>query len=283
MSSWHKKSLARWKRRGGAGDIDAAWAAKKRKKTGLVQRTLEANRKQLKKLAKTADVKQQLSITANDTTTPPWQGQVFSLQADVGGQDVGGTNAVVCPLAISRGETNSEFNGDEVTLCSLSYHVQVDAETGPLAADFNRVGMIVVLDRKPQGPEPNLNGGPAGTGEDLGTLLTPLSGTTIVPYLQYKNKNTTDAGDQAEPRYEILRHHKGIVQPQLAGSTRFANVIFSGSVKGQYKFQYPDRGALPNAPLIPINKRILIFCYSDSSVFPAPVFTGYCRYRFRDV
>ena len=139
-------------KRGGAGNIDAAWKAKKRKKTGLVQRTLEANRKQLKKLAKTQDVKQQTALTAIDTTTPPWQGQQFELQAGNIGQDVGGTNAVVCPLVLNRGLTNETYTGDEVTLCSLSYHVEVNAETGPLAADFNRVGMIVVLDRKPQGP-----------------------------------------------------------------------------------------------------------------------------------
>lgn len=273
------KSYNRWKKRGGAGrDIDAAWKAKKRKKTGLVQRTLEANRKQLKKLAKTADVKEKTDHTATDATTPPWQGQQFELQASNGGTDVGGTNAVVCPLYIEQGDRNDQYVGDEVTLCSLSYHVEVNAETGPLAADFNRVGMIVVLDRKPQGPEPNLNGGSTGTGSDLGSLLdNSLPGTYVRPYLQFKNRLTTDAGDQAEPRYEILRHHKGIVQPQLAGSTRFANVIFSGTVKGQYKFQF-SRGTN-----IPMNKRILLFCYSDSGVFPAPVFRGYCRFRYRDV
>ncbi len=275
------QSYKRWLKRGGAGNIDAAWKAKKRKKTGLVQRTLEANRKQLKKLAKTSDVKQTTKYVAADDTTPPWQGQIFEFQAGNAGQDVGGTNAVVCPLMLAKGDENDKYNGDCVTLCSLSYHVEVNAETGPLAADFNRVGMIVVLDRKPQGPEPNLNGGAGGAGEDLGTLLTPSTpGTFVRPYLQFKNKNTTDAGDQPEPRYEILRHHKGIVQPQLAGSTRFANVIFSGQIKGQYKFQYPDR---PAGAALPINKRILIFCYSDSEVYPAPVFRGYCRYRFRDV
>lgn len=275
-------SYRRWQKRGGAGNIDAQWAAKKRKKTGLVQRTLEANRKQLKKLAKTPDVKQQTQKQATDVDTPPWQGQQFSLQPNVNGVDVGGQNAVVNPLVVEQGSTDDTFSGNEVTLCSLSYHVEVNAETGPLAADYNRVGMIVVLDRKPLGPEPNLNGG-AAQAEDLGTLLTPsLPGTFIRPYLQFKNKNTTDAGDQPEPRYEILRHHKGIVQPQLAGSTRFANVIFSGSIKGQYKFQMPPRRTGANGWL-PSNKRILIFCYSDSTVFPAPVFTGYCRYRFRDI
>lgn len=274
-------SYKRWLKRGGAGNIDAAWKAKKRKKTGLVQRTLEANRKQIKKLAKTSDVKEITTYVAADDTTPPWQGQQFELQAGNFGTDVGGTNAVICPMLAAKGTNNATYTGDTVTLCSLSYHVEVNAETGPLAADFNRVGMLVVLDRKPEGPEPNLNGGAAGAGNDLGTLLEPSTpGTFIRPYLQFKNKNTTDAGDMPNPRYEILRHHKGIVQPQLAGATRFANVIFSGTIKGQYKFKYPGRATGTD---LPTNKRILIFCYSDSVVYPAPVFRGYCRYRFRDV
>lgn len=271
-------SYKRWKARGGAGNIDAAWKAKKRRKTGLVQRTLEANRKQLKKLAKTADVKQKTNAVCIDTTTPPWQGQQFTLQPNNFGIDVGGQAAIVNPLLLQRGDGDNQFNGNEVTLCSLSYKVQVDSEAGPLAADYNRVGMIVVLDRKPMGPAPNLN----AVANDLGTLLSPSTpGTFVRPYLQYKNVETTDAGDQAEPRYEILRHHKAIVQPQAAGATRFGNVIFQGTVKAQYKFQYPVRGDGPD--LLPTNKRLLIFCYSDSEIYPAPEFKGYVRYRFRDI
>lgn len=280
MTGFHAKSLARWNKRGGAGNIDAAWKAKKRKKTGLVQRTLEANRRQLKKLAKTADVKQKTDQVGSDTQTPPWCGQSFTFQPNNIGVDVGGTKCVVQPLYLNRGTANNEFVGDETTLVSFSYRVQVDCEAGPLAADFNRVGMLVVLDRKPQGPDPNIS----QATPDLGTLMSPPpAGSTLVrQYLNYKNVETTDAGDQPEPRYEILRHHKAIVQPQAAGATRFGNAIFTGTIKSQYKFIYPQRAA-PNAgERLPLNKRILIFCYSDSEIFPAPVFTGYCRYRYRD-
>ena len=277
MSSWHKKSYERWKKRGGAGNIDNAWKAKKRKKLGLVQRTLTANRKQIKKLSKASDVKQATTALGLDTQTPPWQGQVCTLQPNYLGVDTGGQKAVINPLVLNRGDENNQFQGDSVTMVSFSYRVQVDSEAGALAADFNRVGMLVVLDRKPQGPAPNINDNPP----DLGTLLAPPGGPGIVrQYLNYKNIKTTDAGDAPEPRYEILRHHKGIVQPQQAGATRFENVVWSGTIKSPYKFIYPQR--LPVDGGLPINKRILIFCYSDSEVFPAPVFQVYCRFRFRE-
>lgn len=254
-----------------ASTIQRAWRRRRRKKTGLVSRTVLANRKTIAKLNRRPEIKVIDRIQATPTGQgAPWIGQYFRLTANRDGQTtLPTTDAVVQPLYCTQGSGDFQRVGDWVTLRSLTYKVQVNAETGATAANFNRVGMILVLDREPTAPAPNLNG---VVTNDTGTLL---DGQSLEAYLKYPKKENCIG---KEARYKILKHHRGIVQPQAAGANRMPNLVWTGVIKAPYKFQY---NANAN-PVVPRNQNILMFFYSDSATFPAPEFIGYCRYRFTD-
>ncbi len=258
-------------RRHGASTIQRAWRNRRRRRTGLVARTALSNRKLIKRVARRTEIKSKEDHSANAAQLPvPWCGQYFRLTANRDGQtSLPTTNAIVNPLYLAQGDLSSQRIGDWVTLRSLTYKIQVNCETGATAANFNRVGMIVVLDRDPTSPTPNLNGVVAN---DTGTLL---DGQSLEAYLKFPKKETC-VGKQA--RYKILKHHRGMVQPQAAGANRMPNLVWSGVIKAPYKLQYNAEVA----PLTPRNQNILMFFYSDSVAFPAPEFVGYCRYRFTD-
>ena len=261
----------RGRRTRAAGSIQRAWRVRRRRKTGLVSRTVLANRKRLQQVSRTPEIKSKDDHSANAAQLPvPWCGQYFRLTANLNGQTTAPTtNAVVNPLYLAQGDLASQRVGDWVTMRSLTYKIQVDRESGATAANFNRVGCIIVLDKDPTGPTPNLNGFVAN---DSGTLM---DGQSLQAYLKFPKKETC-VGKEA--RYKILRHHRGIVQPQAAGSIRLPNIVWTGVIKAPYKLQYNAEAA----PLTPRNQNILMFFYSDSQIFPAPQFSGYCRYRFTD-
>ena len=271
VKSFRHRYRGRKSAHGHASTIQRAWRARRRRRTGLVSRTVLANRKRIRQVARRSEIKSKESHEATSAQTPvPWTGQYFRLTANRDGQTtLPTTNAIVNPLYLAQGDLGDQRIGDWVTMRSLTYKVQVDAETGATAANFNRVGMILVLDRDPTSPTPNLNGVVAN---DTGTLL---DGQSLEAYLKFPKKETC-VGKQA--RYKILKHHRGIVQPQAAGANRMPNLVWTGVIKAPYKLQYNAEVA----PLTPRNQNILMFFYSDSAAFPASQFTGYCRYRFTD-
>ncbi len=269
-------------RHSGASTIQRAWRARRRRRTGLVSRTVLANRKTISRLSKRPEIKvidDHGAIPAPPAPGVPWMGQYFRLTANRDGQTtLPTTDAIVKPLYLPQpsvggaGGTVAQSNqriGDWVTLRSLTYKVQVNAETGVTAADFNRVGMIIVLDRDPTSPTPNLNG---LVSNDTGTLL---DGQALEAYLKFPKKENCIG---KEARYKILKHHRGMVQPQAAGANRMPNLVWTGVIKAPYKLQYNGNVE----PKLPRNQNILMFFYSDSVAFPAPEFQGYCRYRFTD-
>lgn len=274
MVTFRRRYRGRKSAHGHASTIQRAWRNRKRRKTGLVSRTVLANRKRISAIARRPEIKVIESQEGTSADTPvPWQGQYFRLTANRDGQTtLPTTNAIVNPLYLAQSTAEPAANsrvGDWVTLRSLTYKVQVDAETGATAANFNRVGMIIVLDRDPTSPTPNLNGVVAN---DTGTLL---DGQSLEAYLKFPKKENCIG---KEARYKILKHHRGMVQPQAAGANRMPNLVWTGVVKAPYKLQY-NANAYPRTPR---NQNILLFFYSDSAAFPAPQFTGYCRYRFTD-
>jgi len=259
-----------------ASSIGAAWRRRKRAKVGLVQRTVTANRRRLSILAKAPEVKENLGSTWALPGTAPnqYSGQQFRTGPNIAGVDAAGVPTIINPLALARGTTDNTRLGNWVKMTSLSYKVQCDCETGPIAATTNRVGLIVVLDTAPlTSPAPNLNATVSNDGSLLGT--GGAVGNTS-PWLQFKYKGTNTPPDN---RYKILKHHRAIVQSEVAGSTRFKSVVFHGSIKSPYKFEYATGDG---GETLPTNQRILLFCYSDSVIFPAPQFTGFCRFRYRD-
>ncbi len=266
-------------RKSSGSSISKAWKARKRKKEGLVQRTVTANRRAISSLRKAPEVKEMSQFTCVPNVIPDYYpGQQFRVQADNQGLDNTGTPVIINPLYLKQGSESFNRLGDWVTMTSLSYHVQFNAETGPTAASSNRVGMIVVLDTEPMGTAVGAgvklyNTAWTPTLSDSGQLLDPQGTANTSPWLMYKDKDNT-TGPSA--RFKILRHHKGIIQPQAAGSVRFNSVVFSGSIVAPYKFVYQEEAILPS------NQRILLFLYSDSASLPAPAAEGYCRFRFRD-
>jgi len=277
MVNFRRKYRGRRRHRlphGHASTIQRAWRYRRRRKTGLVPRTVLANRKAIAKVSRRPEIKviDDHEATAADAPVP-WTGQYFRLTANRDGQTtLPTTNAVVQPLYLELAQANAGANkriGDWVTLRSLTYKIQVDREVGATAANFNRVGCIIVLDRDPTSPSPNLNGVVAN---DTGTLL---DGQSLEAYLKFPKKET-NIGKEA--RYKILKHHRGMVQPQAAGACRMPNLVWTGVIKAPYKLQYNSNAT----PRTPRNQNILMFFYSDSVAFPAPQFTGYCRYRFTD-
>lgn len=282
MVNFRRRYRGRKSAHGHASTIQRAWRRRKRRKTGLVSRTVLANRKTIQKLNKRPEIKvieDHEAVAAPPAPGVPWMGQFFRLTANRDGQTtLPTTDAVVKPLYLGNptvggagGATalSNQRIGDWVTLRSLTYKVQVDAETGVTAANFNRVGMLIVLDRDPTSPTPNLNG---VVSNDTGTLL---DGQSLEAYLKFPKKENCIG---KEARYKILKHHRGIVQPQAAGANRMPNLVWTGVIKAPYKLQYNGN----NQPKLPRNQNILMFFYSDSATFPAPQFTGYCRYRFTD-
>lgn len=267
-------------RKSTGSSLSKAWKARKRKKEGLVQRTITANRRAISVLRKAPEVKEMSRHVAVPGVVPSqYAGQQFRVQADNQGLDNAGIPAVVNPLYLEEGSDSHEREGDWITMTSLSYVVKLTCETGPTAATSNRVGMIVVLDTEPEATAPNASVklyNPAWTPtlNDTGQLLDPQGTTNVSPWMMFKDKGNT-LGPSA--RYKILRHHKAIVQPQAAGSVRFTEAMFEGSIVAPYKFNYDGPGGL-----LPINQRILLFFYSDSAALPAPAAEGYCRLRYRD-
>ena len=276
VKNFRRRYRGRKSAHGHASTIQRAWRARRRRRTGLVSRTVLANRKKIQKISRRPEIKvieNHEATAAPPAPAVPWSGQYFRLTANRDGQTtLPTTNAVVQPLYLELASANAGANyriGDWVTLRSLTYKVQVDAETGATAANFNRVGMIIVLDRDPTSPAPNLNG---VVTNDTGTLL---DGQSLEAYLKFPKKENCIG---KEARYKILKHHRGMVQPQAAGANRMPNLVWTGVIKAPYKLQYNANVE----PRVPRNQNILMFFYSDSVTFPAPQFTGYCRYRFTD-
>ena len=145
MVNFRRRYRGRKSAHGHASTIQRAWRNRKRRRTGLVSRTVLANRKKLQKISRRPEIKVIEDIEATAAQTPiPWTGQFFRLTANRDGQTtLPTTNAVVQPLYLRQGTSTTypagsaaRRIGDWVTLRSLTYKVQVDAETGVTAADF---------------------------------------------------------------------------------------------------------------------------------------------------
>lgn len=256
-----------------ASSIQAAWRKRNRKKKGgLVVRTAESNRRAINALRKSSEVK---VLQRTQAVGPDYAGQWGRLDAGVDGTTNLGIQAIVQPwCGLGQGVNFFQRIGDWVTMHSLTYKVQVDCENAvaPLSATHNRVGMIIVLDTDPNGADaPNLNA-TGTTTPNTGTLLKNVQALQN-PQLAYQV--LANCGGPSA-RYKVLKQHRGIVQQQAEGSTRFVSLQWSGTLKGKYKIKYN------NTETCPTNQRLLMFFYSDSIVAPGPTFTFYTRFRYKD-
>lgn len=265
---------------GGSSNLSSAWKKRNRRaKGGLVTRTAESNRRAIKKLRHNVETKLKEDTVAE---APNYGGQIMAFDADTNGRTTSVDRAIWRPLhGLTNGVRSYQRIGKHVILQRLQYRVEVFPESGgPLpTAEYNRVGMIIVLDTDPTNTVlPNLNND-NNVATDAGTLLKCISAGAAgsqPPYQQYQNVLTCGT---TESRFKVLRHHKGKVQRQQAGATRFPTTIFSGVIDSKYKLLYPDSTV---ATVAPLNQDLLFFCYSDSAIFPAPRFRGYSRYWFKD-
>lgn len=255
-----------------AGSIQKAWRKRnRRKKGGLVVRTAQSNRRAIRAIKKNTEVK---VLEDTNAIGPLYQGQYFTLDAGTDGRTTLGIEAIVSPwCGMAQGTAFDQRVGDWVTMHSLTYKIQVDCENinAPLAAESNRVGCLIVIDRDPDSVAPNLNNG-GTTVSTPGTLLHNLT-LQQLPYLSYQDLNNCGG---PEARYKVLRHLKGTVQQQKDGATRFISLVWNGTLKSKYKVKYP------NGARCPTNQSLRFFFYSDSVLAPGPTFTGYMRFRYKD-
>lgn len=271
----HRRKPRASGRSGGSSNLSSAWKKRNRRaKGGLVTRTAESNRRAIKKLRHSIETKLIDNVVC---AAPLFSGQILAIDADTNGESQAGDPAIWRPLrSLAEGSAANKRIGNHVTLQRLQYRVEVFPETGAISSEYNRVGMIIVLDTDPTNATlPNLNNQNQLT-VNAGTLLSCVSPGAVGSqpvYQQYQNVLTCGTTDS---RYKVLRHHKGKVQQQAAGATRFPTTVFSGVIDSKYKLMYEGtRNTL-------VNQELLFFCYSDSVTFPAPRFVGYARYWFKD-
>lgn len=252
-----------------ARSLQRAWRARKRRKTGLLSRTAQSNRraiKQIKKNFETKMVEEHTAVLGNR-----FRGQSLQdTQLNINGWS-GTGYVVVNPLGgIPEGTGANERVGDWIKLKSLTYRVKITATTGLVPDTHNVCGCIVVLDREPDAQPPNVR-----TSSE--TLYTPdkgtlLSGQAVEPDMMFQNLDTCGKS----LRYKVLKHHKLMVQPVANTSVVKPERTITATIKSPYKIRYdPTSGFIQN-------QRLLFFFYSSSTTAPHPTFNFKSRVRYTD-
>ncbi|AXQ66069.1 MAG: putative capsid protein [Cressdnaviricota sp.] len=291
LSGRYARSARRYGRRNRAQrTIASAWRARnRRRKGGLIPRTVKANRKAIKSIKSNTEI----NFISNVLATPAVEfgGQVLRQTnlTNTGLDAASGRNLVWKPWrGMGKGVNSNQRNGDVVTMSSLTYKIKVAPATGALTDGYNEVGCYIVLDTSPNDAAdslPNLCNGTAAApaipfaSTNKGTLLTGDSSfqTAMENYLNMD----TCAG--SSPRYKVLKHHHCYVQPVAAGSTLMPIKYFTGTIKSPYKVRYNQQDAdVPGTEIKPVDQELLFFFYSDSAVTPHPSVQASCRFRYRD-
>lgn len=300
------------RRRGAASSIQKAWRRKKRRKIGLVQRTLMANRQQIKRIKKSVETKMCDRVPGrnppiNDGT--PYSGNYVypAISVDNKGQ-IATTTDLFCPSLLQLPCTTLQFGtppntieaqgnswareGQWVQMKSLTMKYKVEA--GSIANE--RLTLMLVHDSMPNETEPDLT--------DLLTLAVTMDAGVVNPADFYRMafQNLDNTGK--EGRYKILWRKEHIVNPievqleqvpaitqeavgsvmrpayyadQYANTLRPHEVYGSVTLKLPYKINYGTDGT----NLSPYNQTIRLFAFT-SEAGARPTFTYFCRFRFKD-
>ncbi len=268
--------------------IASAWRARaRRRRGGLIPRTVKANRQAIKKIKSSIEN----NYIANVLATPAVQfgGQVLRRTSCTNYGEDGLNNQLVWKpwRGMGKGVNVNQRTGDVVTMSSLTYKIQVTPPAN-LADSYNEVGCYIVLDTSPNDNAdslPNLcNGNAVAPAIPFGSVNkgTLMTGDSTFPTAMENFLNMDTVGGSS-PRYKILKHHHCFVQAVGAGATLMPIKYFTGTLKSPYKVRYEEQDAtVPGTEVKPINQELLFFFYSDSAVSPHPAIQASCRFRFKD-
>jgi len=240
-----------------ASKIQRAWAAKKRKKVGLVQRTLDRNYQQIQRLKKAPERKYL-------DNTP---GQIQSGDVDIDGETTAGApvRLNLCS-GVANGNEENQRIGRTVTMKRMTCHVHFIPPTGLAGESANRCTAILVHDKEP------LASGGLPKVQDLYDL-TSLQATLNTAF--YSPVNVGGTG-QSESRFNVLSRKTIWVGSQ-------PNCMPEGyltlSSTAPYKIDYGD---LHDGSSHGVNQTLRLFLYSDSAVTPHPRYSVNCKFSYTD-
>ncbi len=244
-----------------ASKIQKAWAAKKRRKVGLVQRTLQRNYQQIKKLKKAPETFYIASAANN---------QILSGDVDSAGNTAAGVT-VRLNLCSGVGTTpagaHNTRRGREVTMRRMTVHVKFVPPSGITAESANRCTAILVHDKEP------LASGGLPDPQDLYDLV-PAGSTLNTAF--YSPINVGGAG-QSEKRFKILSRKTIWVGSQPNCMPEGYLTLSSTS---PYKINYGDA---TDGSSHGLNQTLRLFLYSDSLVAPHPRFQVNAKFSYTDV
>lgn len=276
------KKRRRWsmKKRGGAArSIQSAWRRRKRRKVGLNTRTTLANRRAIKTLKRSPEVKNLMVIQGNSPNG--YKGQYFRpVQVDNLGLDLNGVPVVMKPFhGMVQGAGGSDRIGNFVKHRRTTFKFYIEAPTAlvaPIVEEYNVVTAIICLDTAP-----NTTTAPQLTGVTSGSLLEGVSTNPTMKFYLEKNVGKTR-------RYKPLFRKTVRIAPvqgtvgtglQSTGYPPFAE--FSHTVKAPWKLEFGT--ALGTTSLYPQNQRLVVFFMSDSSAVPHPTVSCYAKFCWTDV
>lgn len=273
-----------------ASRIQTAWRKRNRKKTSLLARTAQSNRRAIKTLQKAPEVTiltsrryQMLSnVQVNSTGTIGLTGTPVLM--NLCGILPSTTPASTVPSPVGGGEY--QRRGNSVTMKSISLKFKVQAES---LADNNPdtlqqyVDVFIVLDRQP--------GNQVVTPTAMNLLqLTSDEGVTIDPGLRFYDTDSVKKTD----RFSILMRKRLWVESRQNGTavppageyhTRTYPEIRYAShhLSGRYKLDYEADNIE-----VPMNQAILLLACSNVPIVVAPLVHDYpllsvvARFRFID-
>lgn len=277
------KKRRRWsmkkRRSSAAGSIQSAWRKRKRRKVSLNARTTLANRRAIKTLKRSPEVKDLMNIQANSPNG--YKGQYFRpVQVDNLGLDLNGVPVVMKPFrGMVQGAGGSDRIGNFVKHRRTTFKFYIEAPSAliaPIVEEYNVVTVIICLDTAP-----NTTTAPQLTGVTSGSLLEGVSTTPTMKFYLEKNVGKTR-------RYKPLFRKTVRIAPvqgtvgtglQSTGYPPFAE--FSHTVKAPWKLEYGT--ALGTTNLYPQNQELIVFFMSDSSAIPHPTVSCYSKFCWTDV
>ncbi len=294
----NRRRSTRHTRRAGGSSIKTAWRNRKRRKIGLVQRTLMANRQSLHRLKKSITTKVQQdeqALPAND-----WDGQYNdNLIVDNDGQETSTTTAFSPSLLRLPFGGLGGRNDPWVQMKSLTMKYCITA--GDRFVN-QRVTLMLVLDN-------DLIGNPSGN-VDLGEILD-FTGATVAPPankydLAFQNLTTTGHKGRFKILWKkvhmlttnnvvdtatvpaITQEAVGTVMRPQYDNAQWRSRSYAGrqygsvTIKRPYKLNYGQE----TTTLSPANQTIRLFAFSTaegSAGGAGSVIQYYCRFRFKDL
>lgn len=285
MGRHHRRNYTR-KSKTRKKTLDQKLRNKNKKKISVLNRTVLSNAAQLDRLKH--DVETNVLENVQCTFANRFGGQWFSEEVSQAGINQSSENVVIRPWSgMGPGSNPNQRQGRQVIMKSLTYRIDVTVEGGVVASNWNRVGCYIVLDTQPmstpftspQADQPTLN---ANGGASIGNTIQAqlLTGQSIQPHLQFQNM-VACGGPGA--RFKVLGHLKGRIQQVAAGSTARPSITWEGTLTQPYKIKYGDYRDDATLAENPTNQQLLFFPYSDSAAAPHPTFTGYMRFRYREL